>query len=329
MASIDVSFHRSRPDESTGAFTGLDEECRLRILEFLSLEERDESASLVSKCFRDDCRHPSLLPRGRTAVVCITDRSGIDYDVWSRFYETVSRMAQATTADGRRRFDHFSRLKIVNAHLVPPWRSRTPWRDRIVIPQIESLDLSLLDYSFTARPCWNRGYSFFASILALPNLQHVCLSNWLEDNTIWGAAPVPFLDHRLKKLAWRGLILASEEFHLRRCDALNDLSMDHGCFLLSPDEEEGEKRIFLGVRRVLERVSIVNARLVKLSRERPGFADGSMPIPQPILIEFARNAPKLKWFRSDLNHDNMTMLEGERPDVTFVRVQNSVSCYPS
>jgi hypothetical protein len=37
-----------------------------------------------------------------------------------------------------------------------------------------------------------------------------------------------------------------------------------------------------------------------------------------VLIRFVRNAPNLRWFRSDLTPENVAMLKAERPDVTFV-----------
>ena len=43
------------------------------------------------------------------------------------------------------------------------------------------------------------------------------------------------------------------------------------------------------------------------------------PLPQTALVKFVRNAPTtLKWFRSDLTQDNITMLQSERPGIKFL-----------
>lgn len=60
---------------------------------------------------------------------------------------------------------------------------------------------------------------------------------------------------------------------------------------------------------VLERLSIKNVRL--------GY-DGYM-LPQNAVIKFVRNAPtSLRWFRSDLSHENMKMVRSERPEIELV-----------
>ena len=40
---------------------------------------------------------------------------------------------------------------------------------------------------------------------------------------------------------------------------------------------------------------------------------------QASLMRFVRSAGKLKWFRSDLTDDNISILQNERPDVVFCR----------
>ena len=66
--------------------------------------------------------------------------------------------------------------------------------------------------------------------------------------------------------------------------------------------------------KVLERVSIRNAKWY-------GFDNDEDPIiiPQNALIKFVRKAPKsLRWFRSNLTLENMTMLRSERPEIELV-----------
>jgi hypothetical protein len=64
----------------------------------------------------------------------------------------------------------------------------------------------------------------------------------------------------------------------------------------------------------LERVSIKNARY-------RDYEDGQEMIrllPQTVLIKFARNAPRLRYFRSDLTQANIMMLRMEKPEIEFV-----------
>ena len=41
-------------------------------------------------------------------------------------------------------------------------------------------------------------------------------------------------------------------------------------------------------------------------------------VSQAMLIKMVRNHPTLRWLRSDLTEENITMLQRERPDITFV-----------
>ena len=60
--------------------------------------------------------------------------------------------------------------------------------------------------------------------------------------------------------------------------------------------------------KALERASIRNAKW--------GTNDTFNAVPQNVLIEFVRNTPPLiRWFRSDLTQDNMSILRLERPEI--------------
>ena len=41
------------------------------------------------------------------------------------------------------------------------------------------------------------------------------------------------------------------------------------------------------------------------------------PLPQQVIMNFVRNAPKLRWLRSDLTKENVAILQKERPEVIF------------
>ena len=78
--------------------------------------------------------------------------------------------------------------------------------------------------------------------------------------------------------------------------------------------------------KVLERVSIKNAKFGRYVRDSTAsiyggdhnFQEDILAIPQTALIKFIRNAPaSLRWFRSDLSDENITMLQKERPEIEF------------
>ena len=66
---------------------------------------------------------------------------------------------------------------------------------------------------------------------------------------------------------------------------------------------------------LLTRVSIQNCSYKHRYRKT---TSGFEEMPQAALIKFVRNAPKLRWFRSNLNIENIVMLRRERPLVQFV-----------
>jgi len=65
----------------------------------------------------------------------------------------------------------------------------------------------------------------------------------------------------------------------------------------------------------LERISIRNAAWSNAFNP----CDKTVVVPQNALIKFIRYAPSsLKWFRSNLSHENMDMLRSERPGIEFL-----------
>lgn len=63
----------------------------------------------------------------------------------------------------------------------------------------------------------------------------------------------------------------------------------------------------------LERLSLKGASVKVVS-----IADSPVPILQEALIKMVRRHPTLRWLRSDLSHENVALLEQERPEITFV-----------
>ena len=105
-------------------------------------------------------------------------------------------------------------------------------------------------------------------------------------------------------------------FAMSFSDNLRGIYMDNSVFSVYSNTDMQEfsdlvnherSFIFSHCCKSLERVSIRNAR----------YCDGK--ITQNALIKFVRNAPSsMRWFRSDLSQDNITMLQLERPGIELV-----------
>jgi hypothetical protein len=62
--------------------------------------------------------------------------------------------------------------------------------------------------------------------------------------------------------------------------------------------------------RCLERVGIKNATW--------GHGAQAQPISQAMIVKFVRQTPTLRWLLSHLTDENVSMLQHERPEITFV-----------
>jgi hypothetical protein len=72
----------------------------------------------------------------------------------------------------------------------------------------------------------------------------------------------------------------------------------------------------------LERVTLKHADYIDVLKHNYAYNDDWKALPQEVLIKFARLAPKLRWFCSDLTPENVAMLKEERPDVEFCNQNN-------
>jgi hypothetical protein len=285
-------------------FDLLDQDCRVWILRFLGLEDLGTAAD-VCKQFRDDCRHESL-PQERTAVVRIPSDCP-DRDRVRCLGTRLMVMAAATTRDGGRRFRHFGRLRIVDpsaeVHLADYWRPPSG----AAIPEITALDWSGVR-SGSGRTCADYTAEQYRLARMLPNLREVDFSH---SRTVCNTALHSLSGtHRLEKVTWHGhwCCLGLYGLQLSRAGSLKELYMDGACF----EESVFNLRLFVDLRDRLERVSIKGATSCY-----PRSGDPAQPIAQSELAEFVRNAPNLRWFRSDLTPENAATLQMERPDVTF------------
>ena len=85
-------------------------------------------------------------------------------------------------------------------------------------------------------------------------------------------------------------------------------------FLDLEDDEQSNFFLFYKCSNKLERVSIRNGTWYDYESD----VKKTVVVPQTALIKFVRNALSLKWFRSNLSHENMDMLQSERPDIELL-----------
>jgi hypothetical protein len=86
-------------------------------------------------------------------------------------------------------------------------------------------------------------------------------------------------------------------------------------------EENGDDfPMFFHVRNTLERVSLKKATCFSCFCLGGGLTSGGeyREVPQHALMKMVRKMPRLRWLRSDLTPENITILKSERPEITFV-----------
>jgi hypothetical protein len=202
----------------------------------------------------------------------------------------------------RNRLERFSRIviKVPDADLLDlPVRHAPP-----SLPEVTSLVFTAYD---GARPdeldIHPRSAAWLGS--AFPNLRNLELRqckycDLLDLEAFATTCP------RLASVTWHSMECYAGSFDCIR--NLKVLDMDEAFFY-----EDTANEIFSNLG-ALERVSFKNVRFGLLSRwPHTSF----VPPPQPWLVRFVREAPNLRWFRSDLTPENVALLVQERPDVTF------------
>jgi hypothetical protein len=300
--------HRSRCGNAGAAvrksscgFDLLAQDCRVRILGFLGPNDLADAA-MASRQLREDCRHESLPQGDRTAVVRIPEDCPHE-DRLRRVGSCLIRMAAVTLPDGGRKFHKFPRLRVLD----PQQRVRGSgvWDPALgaTIPEITALDWSGEEEEegvAGTMPYITEEQELMASML--PNVREVdfslargvCRSTFHLEKATW---------HR----SWLGLSWCGYE--LRSCESLRELYVDGSC-LEANWRSNVTPCLLRDLSDRLERVSIKDAHYAHLCSD-------SEKVSQATLIEFVRNAPNLRWFRSDLTAENAAMLQAERPNVTF------------
>ena len=147
-------------------------------------------------------------------------------------------------------------------------------------------------------------------IKILPNLREINLSNICTRRDV--LYNVSNQCPHLEKVTWNNIrdytndaCVGLSGWDMRTAKNLKEIIMNNSEFQFDLDITRKD-RLFYCCSNALERVSISNARWL------------NNPLPQSVLINFVRNVPTLRWFRSDLTEENKNMLRLERPDIEFL-----------
>ena len=143
------------------------------------------------------------------------------------------------------------------------------------------------------------------------NLSHICTSTDVLYNV---SNQCPYLE----KVTWNNIRYYTNDacvglsgWDMRTAKNLKEIIMDNSEFQFDLDcyidITRKDRFLFYCCSNALERVSISNATSWL-----------NNPLPQRVLINFVRNVPTLRWFRSGLNEENKNMLRLERPDIEFL-----------
>jgi len=228
----------------------------------------------------------------------------------------------------RDKVQFYRKIKIIDANKFVGSFSHSGWmellkiKDTLRLYGVVSLDMSSPPPSSVMKN--NYICSHMAKIL--PNLRDVNLSN----NGFGDSSLSRFSSNcpNLEKITWHNIdndqsTIDIGGWNMERATNLKEMYMDDSDFEVDcVDElhqlsdlenvEHSNKFLFFHCSTKLERVSIRNAKWFI-------FRDDPTVIPQSALIKFVRKAPtSLRWFRSHLTEENMTMLRSERPGIELV-----------
>ena len=222
-------------------------------------------------------------------------------------------------------------LKIIHAHKFSFHSTDEIGRieEKLRLYGVVSLDMSL-PVSVTTHGSADEKALSIALASVLPNLQDIDLSGTKQYHSGDLQAftdQCPHLDKitknnigRSEKVVWIGgeSMISAEN--------LKEIYMDNTTFHDGGDgwrahasylEDDRYVPIFLFYEcsSKLERISIRNAAWSNAFNP----CDKTVVVPQNALMKFIRNAPSsLKWFQSNLSHENMDMLRSERPGIEFL-----------
>ena len=237
----------------------------------------------------------------------------------------------------RDKLQHYRMIKIIDVHkfaifILHEFGGLKKITDTLQLYGVVSLDMSSPTPTkyFTKNNTDNIWDEFLCRIISsiLPNLRDVNLSN----NGFPSASLLEFSREcpKLQKITWHNIDCKQSRIKINGQDMepatnLKEIYMDNATFSGSMsgwrsfyadlEDDDPISFFFHYCSKKLERVSIRNAKMYDLY----GGHDGTTVIPQTALIKFVRNASaSLRWFRSDLSDENMTMLRLERPGIELL-----------
>jgi hypothetical protein len=289
----------------------------LRIMIFNHLGETNDELiylTLVSKGLYEDCKRPGI----EWKLIPTIEISAV-HGSTQKLIQNVSHNQK------NKKLDRYSHMRINDVHKFDyiSLNEIDKITKDVRLEGIISLDLSI-PYQSTAR--YIGKYLLYALLKILPKLLELDLSNnsSLTFTTLYKySKDFRFLEKITCQNITKDFNISLSGIDMRLSDHLKEIYMDSSVFLCNNDRQKKDFSdlnnptlnkyfIFHYCCKSLERVSIRNAKLYK-------YDSSPKIIPQNALIKFVRNAPpSLRWFRSDLTHANMDMLQLERPDIELL-----------
>jgi hypothetical protein len=296
----------------------LDDDCMLEILRFLSAADLNTFAMCSRRC--REARSNPLLDQTRTGTIVF--QSIIRYLLIDKLL--VANEWNAVFSGNR------TSLRVVGLENCLNTRKCSEfffWIDRWLhvhrgdsqLTGVTSLDMSCSPgpvREVVDKPCT-------ALALMLPNLRELDLS--YMDTIEYPMLAQVFCRNcpHLTRITWNGsgICFDLDGFCFKNAANLAELSLDDCRFQTGGlhrryweqevFDHRGLNTYMLMYCTHLERLSIKNVK---------GYSDefGPRLDSQEFIIKFVRHTSTLRWLRSDLTEENVTMLQKERPDVTFL-----------
>jgi hypothetical protein len=325
------------------------DECLVAILNFLTFEDLNNFSLVSKQCYNIRCHQ--YLDQTRSGTICL-DGSGVKSTI--ELMEKVKEKQWHKCFQGNRRhlrlqgLNHISSdIKSIDGAFV---RKCSP------LKEVTSLDCSerqryLRSGSGVAAPSsWLNRYEDYvdkgfahglALSLLVPNLKEIDMS--LTSLTSLGVAWLAEHNPNLECIRWNHSLIWPINHHaydiLRACRNLKELHIDDARLLFTPprrtrrtaeinlDHNAGENdnnqnndnAAELDVEEMWTSLAESSQNIERVSCRRSKWYQNSKfrTFSQESLMRFVRNAPNLKWFRSDLTAENIAILKEERPNIVF------------
>ena len=288
-------------------------------------EESIRQVCLLSKQFHSIIHND---PKLKHKLVTVLEIRFSDNDI---YYEGRNRKIFAQKLSRHRnKLQHYHKVKIIGQISEINRRAIKNIDEELRLQGVVALDMSLpvggASHDYSDFLCHRLG-------LLLPNLRELDLSNTHHHHGPESLRTFFGLCSRLKKITWNNinrlsLVTIGGGGWMNCTSKLKEVYMDDSEFYdnerelevdrMSDLENEEHAGIFLFYKctsKRLKRISIKNAKFGRFARD---YIVRPVSIPQNALIKYIRNAPaSLRWFRSDLSDENITMLQKERPEIEF------------